>query len=184
MKWLRWLVVVVFCGPLFISSCFNPPEYPDVPEIVFKSVNYVKGGLTPEGDPAEDSVILVLNFKDGDGDIGIGTDEIFPPFNDRWYFTKSNLANNPDIPDQFDCVQYNKKCYYVDMDQMKKYVEYHDRSATPGYDTLVPYVNPYTCYNWEVVYEEDDNDPQTIPLALDPLFFVLNPHYNNLFVEF
>lgn len=184
MKWLRRLVVVVFLGPLIISSCFNPPEYPDVPEIVFKSVDYVKGGLQDDGSQAEDSVVLVLNFKDGDGDIGIGSDEIFPPFNDRWFITKSRMAFDITIPPAYDCSQYTKNCWNINLAQLDKYVVYKDRRATPGYDTLKPYIQPYTCYNWEVVTQDPDNDPTTPPVVLDTLYFVLNEHYNNLFVDF
>jgi hypothetical protein len=186
MKWLRRLLVVVFCGPLIISSCFNPPEYPDIPEIVFKSVDYVKGSLATDGSQNPDSIILKLTFKDGDGDIGIATDELYPPFNDRWFITKSKLAPDLSVPEQFGCAQYDNKCYYIDPRpaEFAKYVDYKDRRATPAYDTLVPYVKPYDCYNWEVVYQDDDNDPQTPAVVLDTLFFVLNPHYNNLFVEF
>jgi len=186
MKWLRWLVVVVFCGPLVISSCFNPPEYPDVPEIVFKSVDYIKGGLLEDGSQAEDSVVLVLNFKDGDGDVGIGTDELYPPFNDRWYITKSRISPDPTVTPGYDCSQYNNKCYYIDprIAEFAKFVDYKDRRATPGYDTLKPYASPYNCYNWEVVYQDQDNDPTTPSIVLDTLFFVLNDHYNNLFVDF
>jgi len=59
-----------------------------------------------------------------------------------------------------------------------------DRIKTPGYDTLKPFSKPYNCTNWEVVYVDDDNDPTTAVVPFDTLFFVLNPHYNNLFVEF
>jgi len=185
MKWLRRLLVVVFCGPLVISSCFSPPEYPDVPEIVFKSVEYIKGGLLADGSQAEDSVVLVLNFKDGDGDIGVGASEISPPFNDRWYFTKSRLGFDP--THNPDCSQYKNKCDYIyetSISDFNKYVSYKDRKVTPGYDTLKPYVTPYKCYNWEIVYQDADNESSTPPTVLDTLFFVLNPHYNNLFVEF
>ncbi|HEX8059681.1 MAG TPA: hypothetical protein VF473_02045 [Cyclobacteriaceae bacterium] len=184
MKWLQRLLVVVFCSPLLISSCFSPPEYPDVPEIVFKSVTYVKGGLLDDGSQAEDSVILVLNFKDGDGDIGIATNELFPPFNDRWYITKSNLSPDITLPPGYDCSHYNKRCYYVDAAQLTKYVRYKDRRATAGYDTLKPFAKPYDCYNWQIIYQDKDNDPTTPATILDTLFYVLNPHYNNLFVEF
>jgi len=185
MKLLRRLLVVVFCGPLIISSCFNPPEYPDSPEIVFKSVDFIKGGTQEDGSPAADSIVLKLTFKDGDGDIGIGSLETAPPFNDRWYYTKSPLQPDITQPPGYDCTGYGNKCYYLDsrLSEFRKYVDYADRSNTPGYDTLKPYVKPFDCTNWEVVYVDDDNDSQTAPVPFDTLFFVLNQHYNNLFVE-
>ncbi|MEI9920280.1 MAG: hypothetical protein WDO14_16010 [Bacteroidota bacterium] len=185
MKLLQRLLVFVFCGPLIISSCFNPPEYPDTPEIVFKSVDFVKGGTTADGTPAADSVILKLSFKDGDGDIGIAADEIYPPFNDRWYYTKSRLGPDFTRPPGYDCSGYIGKCdYLTTLDELPKYVDYADRTKTPGYDTLKPFIKPFNCTNWEVVSYDQDNDPTTAPVILDTLFFVLNPHYNNLFVEF
>jgi hypothetical protein len=186
MKLLRRLLVVVFCGPLIISSCFNPPEYPDSPEIVFKSVDYIKGGPLPDGSQAADSIILKLSFKDGDGDVGIGSNELAPPFNDRWYYTKARLSPDNSIQPGYDCSSYNNKCYYIDgrPAEITKFVDYADRSKTTGYDTLKPYIKPFNCTNWEVIYVDDDNDPQTATVPYDTLFFVLNPHYNNLFVEF
>lgn len=46
-------------------SCFNAPDYPDQPEISVKEVR--KTRTLPV---AGDSVIVVLAFKDGDGDLG------------------------------------------------------------------------------------------------------------------
>ncbi|MEJ0029249.1 MAG: hypothetical protein WDO15_02240 [Bacteroidota bacterium] len=187
MKLLRWLLVLVFCSPLIISSCFNPPEYPDTPQIVFKSVDFIKGGPTDDGSLPTDSIILKLTFKDGDGDVGIGSKETAPPFNDRWYYTKSRLQPDQSKPPGYDCSAYENKCYYyVDpaSGEFRKYVDYADRTDTPGYDTLKPYIKPFNCTNWEIISIDDDNDPQTLPVPFDTLFFELNPHYNNLFVEF
>lgn len=172
---------MVFCSGL-VSSCFDPPEYPDTPEISFKSITYVKGGPLPDGQGiAADSVILVLNFKDGDGDIGISANEVEPPFNDRWFYTREPL-----IPDgSFDCVNYNNKCWFVNdiITEFDKYVDYSDR-LKPEYDTLKSFVKPFNCVNWEVIYYDHDHDDQTAVIPLDTLFFTLNPHYNNIFVEF
>ena len=64
--------------PLFIisvttTSCFEPPEFSDEPEISFNSIEFV---------PVEtrrDSLILTFNFRDGDGDIGLdNTFTLFP----------------------------------------------------------------------------------------------------------
>lgn len=50
---------------LLCVSCFNAPEYPDVPEIKLKEIRTSRD--TPF---SGDSVIVVLSFKDGDGDLG------------------------------------------------------------------------------------------------------------------
>jgi hypothetical protein len=185
MKMFRSLVLVVFCGAL-VSSCFDPPEYPDAPEITFKSVSYVKGGQPLPDDPSQvaaDSIILVLNFKDGDGDVGVSAGETLPPFNDRWYYTKSEVGFDPDSRN--DCTGMGNHCYFVNplVKEFAKYVTIAD-SRTPKYDTLNPFTKPFNCVNWDVIYYDDDKNNDTPTVPLDTLYFILNPHYNNIFVEF
>lgn len=49
------------------SSCFDPPVFPMIPEIEFEDIYF---GETPDfSDP--DSIVLAINFKDGDGNIGL-----------------------------------------------------------------------------------------------------------------
>lgn len=50
---------------LLCVSCFNAPKYPDIPEIELKEIR------TSRPIPfSGDSVIVVLTFKDGNGDLG------------------------------------------------------------------------------------------------------------------
>jgi len=184
------LLAIVFCGTL-VSSCFDPPEYPDIPEISFKSVNFVKGGLDSDGNPVSDTVVLLINFKDGNGDVGVGTDEVYPPFNDRWYYTKEPLSSSNSAYD--DCTSYDHKCWFLragteadPFKEVNKYVDFSDRRTNPNYDTLSKYgfSKPYNCINWEVVYYDDDNNDETEVVPVDTLFFTLNPHYSNIFVQF
>src|SRR5690242_16348404 len=109
MKTFRWLAIVVFCG-IVVSSCFDPPEYPDTPDISFKSLTFVKGGLQANGNKAADTIVLILNFKDGDGDVGVSSDELAPPYNDRWYYTSEQLSHDGQYLD--DCTSYNKRCWF------------------------------------------------------------------------
>jgi len=181
----RWLLVVVFCGTL-VSSCFDPPEYPDAPEISFKSVSYVKGGQPLPDDPgqvAADSIILILNFKDGDGDVGLGSGETLPPFNDRWYYTKSEVGFDPDL--RLDCSGYKDRCFFVNglPKEFDKYVDIKD-SRTAQYDSLKPFAKPDNCIHWDVIYYDDDKNEETPAVPLDTLYFALNDHYNNIFVKF
>lgn len=50
---------------LLCVSCFNAPEYPDIPEIQLKEIRTSRN--TPF---SGDSVIVVIGFQDGDGDLG------------------------------------------------------------------------------------------------------------------
>jgi hypothetical protein len=177
MKMFQRLLMAVFCS-FSVFSCFDPPEYPDQPEIVFKSLNYVEVPDLTTGEATADSLILVLRFKDGDGNLGLSPNEIDPPYNDRWYYVRTPLdaAVNPD------CAPYQSehRCFYLSnlKTEFDKYLDYKDkRRNLPPYDTLAAFKKPENCLNWEVVR---DNAGQVI----DTLFFTLNPHYSNIYVEF
>ena len=172
----RRLVLMVFCS-VGIASCFDPPEYPDIPEIIFKSLNFVSVPALPSGEVTPDSLILVLRFKDGDGNLGLSPNETAPPFNDRWYYFKTT----PDTARALSmCKEYVKnhqnKCFKFDLTQVQHYVNYDDRAQAP-YDTLKDFVKPYNCINWDVVRDATGK-------VVEQVYFTLNPHYSNIFVEF
>lgn len=70
MKIIKGLAVLFVT--LSLGSCFDPPEFPIVPQIDYEDVVFKQGTTT-------DSLILTLKFKDGDGDLGI--DAAAPEFN-------------------------------------------------------------------------------------------------------
>lgn len=59
---------------IFMSGCFDPPEFSDVPEIQYKGLRFaqVEGAL--------DTLELSFEFQDGNGDIGLDSDEVLPPY--------------------------------------------------------------------------------------------------------
>lgn len=69
----KYLLFVFF--PLTILSCRKPPDYSETPEITFKSISkqliYDTDNLA-----YVDSVSITISFKDGDGDLGLSTDDI------------------------------------------------------------------------------------------------------------
>jgi hypothetical protein len=106
-------IVLLLAGA--IIGCNKPPEYPVEPSISFDNVYYRKGDTT-------NYLILSVNFKDGDGDLGL--DSYYysgEPYNSIWYFVK----------------------------QDGNLLSYADRN-TPPFDTLPPYAFPYSCYNYSV----------------------------------
>ena len=63
-----------------LSSCLTPPDFPITPEIDFKEtqVTHIPAGTQD----AVDELTFVLNFRDGDGDLGLSKDDILlPPYN-------------------------------------------------------------------------------------------------------
>src|SRR5688572_27088693 len=98
----------IFWGTLSIlavSSCFDPPEFPIIPEIAYENIRFVD---MPDPSPFEystDSLVLELSFKDGDGNLGLGSTELGSIqddkiyfYNDRWYYTTELIAECDDNP--------------------------------------------------------------------------------------
>lgn len=86
------------------TACFNAPEYNEVPEIEIVGIRSTNA-IPNQGD----SVILVISFKDGDGDLGkLNDKDTVPNFflNDRRYnlidsqsFSVPNIPQNGSVPD-------------------------------------------------------------------------------------
>ena len=60
-----------------MSSCLKPKEFPIEPSIEYKDFTVIN-----------DSAKLTITFTDGDGDIGLEEDEIYPPYDtsSRYHF--------------------------------------------------------------------------------------------------
>jgi hypothetical protein len=65
------LPVLLFLLP----SCIERETYPDVPRIEFRRFEKIDNGLA-----YDDKGILTIGFTDGDGDLGLGSNEIYPPY--------------------------------------------------------------------------------------------------------
>jgi hypothetical protein len=78
------LSIFIICG-----SCVSEPEFSVIPKISFKSYRFV---VTPKVEDA-DTLFLELDFKDGDGDLGLPSnnpDYSSTPFNDINFFLEQN----------------------------------------------------------------------------------------------
>lgn len=67
---------------MVLSSCFDNEVFSDIPEIEFRSLEFIDTD-------SQDSLVLRFSFKDENGDIGLGTDEIFEPYNSSFGVTDS-----------------------------------------------------------------------------------------------
>jgi hypothetical protein len=160
---------------LMVSSCFDPPEFPITPEIAYENIRFVD-----MPDPATDSLVLEISFRDGDGDLGLDPNEtVFTLddrdyyFNDRWYYTIEPMPECDDDP-----ADGVNRCHELKKDQLANYISYAlKRNPVNGSDTLKPFENPYNCTNWEVVRDETG-------LVQDTVYFQQNPYYNNIYVAF
>ncbi len=149
------LFVIISIG---VSACFNPPEFPVTPQIDFESIRYKEFGTGTDANA--DSLILIVTFKDGDGDLGLDVTEIGKPYNNKFYYV---------FPDG-------------------KFINYKTKRTVPGYDTLPAYIKPYNCTNWEII-KENNIVKDTLYFQLNPNYnnitidyLVKNP--NGTFTEF
>jgi len=153
-------------------SCFDPPEFPLIPDIQFESIRFVD---TPDPSPLEvatDSLVLEISFRDGDGNLGIDSRESAPPWNDRWYYMTTI------VPGCSPTSNGQSRCYQLRLEDVAKCVNYKlKRVPVNGSDTLKAFVKPYNCTNWEVIRDKTGK-------VLDTVYFQVNPHYTNIFVEF
>lgn len=77
---------LLFVTALYSTSCISPPEnFPSVPEIEFSTIEYVPTS-------GQDSLIVSVNFKDAEGDLGLSSTDINPPFNPLNY-KRDNIGN-------------------------------------------------------------------------------------------
>lgn len=80
--------LAIFFIMVGFASCFDPPEFPTVPEIRFNRVVFIDDPST-----AFDSLVIYIDFKDGDGDLGIDPENpafIDFPFNNANFFQENN----------------------------------------------------------------------------------------------
>jgi hypothetical protein len=137
MSLIRSLIVFCVLGAVAFS-CFDPPQYSPIPSIDFAGLKFKEVGDVSE----PDSLIISLNFKDGDGDIGLDASG-FPdqniPYNNKYYFRFPNGT----------------------------LLNYKAKRTNPNYDTLPAFVKPYNCINWEI-FTEDKVVKDTLYFQLNP----------------
>ena len=126
-------LVLTFVALVLINSCFESPHFAITPEIEFNNIVFRKGVKTDPNITPADSLILTINFKDGDGDLGLGSDENYIPYNDKYYYYLNPNAQPP------------------------TFVTYNTRRTVAGYDTLPDFVTPFNCTNWDV-YKDSAGD--------------------------
>jgi|GEM_PF-369609 len=172
MRWIRNLIASLVLVWV-IGGCLKQPEFSIVPQISLQRLNFVRGAslISP------DSLIVSLNFSDGDGDLGLGTDETaiylsstdsidlstpyYFVFNTQqpstWYYTHSNSLTAPSLPSGY---------------------QYVNLASTRTYKTIAPFdtLPALSCRAWEY------RDSLSSSVPKDTLYIQNNPHNNNIFV--
>ncbi|MCA8829626.1 hypothetical protein [Hymenobacter pini] len=116
---LRNASLLVVAG-LAASSCISPPEYPETPEIEFKRITQQR---INDNTGTYDKLVITIGYKDGDGDLGIRTNEIDP-----------NQSTNPN--------SYNYVCTLQLRNSNNQFVDFNFTPQFPGYSGQYPYLRP------------------------------------------
>lgn len=113
----------MFC----VLGCKPDAPVSEIPEISFNSA------LVYKNRAGKDSmIVLSINYKDGDGDLGLSIGDTFPPFNfgNQGYYNflvgykvkKNNIWQSILIPGTADTLQYNQRFERLNFSQKKKII--------------------------------------------------------------
>jgi hypothetical protein len=195
-KGLALLVIAAIFG-----SCFDPPEFPNVPEIAFEGIEFYDGAST-------DSLVLSISFKDGDGDLGLsGEDPLYissPYDNPLFYQTTGNGKMIPIHKDVY-ILQEGDTLNLLNIENPNAGDLVFPRTRKqPGYDFLPVFVPP-GCPDYEfqlesrLYIEQADSavldkfvdiidtlrfTNATFYEILDTLYVTTNPEHYNIEVDF
>jgi hypothetical protein len=149
---------IILALSLALASCFDAPEFDTTPKIEFSSIKFKDVGTNSDAD----SLIIFLDFEDGDGDLGLSTEELSPPFNQKIYF--NNKTGQPaDLSTQF---------------LLEDLMVFSNRSQI---DTLPAFAGAPKCFNWDTNPELFLNNGDQLK---DTVYFQFNPRHYNIFIDF
>jgi hypothetical protein len=150
-----------------LSACFDQPEFDHSPAIKYEGLYF---GKSPNG---EDSLVVSVSFKDGDGDLGFdsGPDALDSPYHQINFFANDNgqLFSVPSrLIQSFAGYRYKKTgktpgdpSYYIHTPskQVGELITLSSRSE--GF-SLPPFVSPFNCFVNEESYLHEQQEPDTV----------------------
>ncbi len=160
-----------------LNACFDTPTYPVVPQIeILNDELYYGKSKKIDGN---DSIVVAIKFKDGDGDIGLSDSDIdnLKFAQQYYYFIKDNFliidskSENNDPSMKIINYQFKKRNPSVLIDINPAGAE--NLQPLSKYD----FVTPYNCTNWEL--RRDKNG-----VVIDTIFTAFNRYRSNIFVDF
>lgn len=170
-------IVAILILSQALLSCSEPDPFPIEPNISFNRMEYIE--LVENGNP--DSLILYLNFEDGDGDLGIEGDELFPPFHDF-----DIVIDNNDRIVTFGQEDVDLPLYlFIPNPVNPGKVFFSDTDNRPDFD----------CGNYDTLYINAEKDTYIPPgvsfsdidldeFQKDTVYISRNPYKSNIIVKF
>ncbi len=174
--------LLLFTISLLFASCFESPEFPSTPKIKFKDIYF---GLAPTPD-RQDSIVVELDFEDGDGDLGLGAEFRNEPFHEYDLFLTDGTSITTSVrnvyapgPSQFAFLD-------IPDDATGKLARYGDQPSKPdncdNYKDLQVYIEDADQWVFDNTYTATDQGNYWL---VSGRFLVENNPYNkNLHVVF
>lgn len=127
-----------FLITLGLVSCYDEPDFPMEPRLLgFDGEQGIRFVDVPN--TIADSLIIRVSFQDGDGDLGVASNEVSPVLREQYiYITDNNgdlVTYDQERDGEFDCAQWKVPPTYIGQDTIR--------------DTVRADINPYY-YNFEV----------------------------------
>lgn len=158
MKRIKNLIIGVSLMAI-VGACLKQPEYSVIPQISFNQIYFVKGNPTKG---ITDSLVIKFDFKDGDGDLGVGSLdsssslEYFNP----WYYAYR--------PSDFRVGYTNDRT--ITLPDGYKWINYNVKKTVPQFDTL-PAIN---CSNWEQISNTGGSVSDTLYITQNAKAYNIN----------
>jgi hypothetical protein len=104
-RYLIFYSLFILSATLLLTACPTPPEFDNVPKIEFEDLEYSKiSDTTTGGQPLnQDLLSLTVSFEDGDGNLGLKSSELAPPYHlFNFYIDQDEelifFGSSPDLP--------------------------------------------------------------------------------------
>ena len=195
MKVIKGLVLFGFLG-ISISACFNEPEFSILPEISFSKIEFKE---TPAAGDL-DTLILYINFKDGDGDLGLNDDYLDEPYNDFFYFLSDGLGDTTKFSTSIVYTTTGTPYFLLNSGNATGKLVTNRTRLEPNYGYLPEY-DPNSCLNYNVTQllvpestvDASYNIVDTLENQANAVFYVIedeallfekNIYHNNIDVKF
>ncbi len=137
--------VLFLTGSIFFLACTRPPDLPLIPSIEFEKVQYVETS-------GSDSLIVYIHFKDGDGDLGLNSDENSYPY-EPYDVVLNNNGDTVMFGSQAGLPAYNPIDYIINRDNSGNPIDTFFVKVNPNhYNYFVhffkKYKGEYTEFKW------------------------------------
>ena len=136
---------------IWLLCCYDAPDCPEEPAISFNQIEFV------EVDGAADSLILTFNFEDGDGDLGLAIDEVYPPYHIFNYVVE-------EVDSEYYLIRYGQLNFNEPLILATSYDGEVILSGNYDFDQILP---EYGCSDYLVTTDVDTDEADTFLIKKD-----------------